>query len=60
MYYRDQEDRRNFILKTDIEKPSPLKVKEVIVDDRLYIVFLSMKKARKDTADRQTIVEDMK
>lgn len=36
--------------------PSPLKVKEVIVNDHRYIVCLNEKQARKDAADRQTIV----
>lgn len=37
--------------------PSPLKVKEVVVDDRRYVVCLNDRQARKDAADRQTIVE---
>jgi len=36
--------------------PSPLKVKEVFVDDRRYIVCLNERQARKDVADRQSIV----
>ena len=36
--------------------PSPLKVKEVWVDDRRYIVCLSEDEARKDAADREAIV----
>jgi transposase len=37
--------------------PSPLKVKEVKVDDRRYIVCLNERQARKDAADRQAIVD---
>jgi len=37
--------------------PSPLKVKEVLVDDRRYIVCLNERQARKDAADRQSIVD---
>ena len=37
--------------------PSPLKVKEVVVDDRRYIVCLNERQARKDAADRQAIIE---
>jgi hypothetical protein len=37
--------------------PSPLKVKEVFVDDRRYIVCLNERQARKDVADRQSIVD---
>ena len=36
--------------------PSPLKVKEVRVDDRRYIVCLNEKQARKDAADREAIL----
>ena len=38
------------------DDPSPLKVKEVWVDDRRYIVCLNDDEARKDAADRQAIV----
>jgi transposase len=37
--------------------PSPLKVKEVLVDNRRYIVCLNEKQARKDAADRQSIID---
>jgi len=37
--------------------PSPLQVKEVIVEDRRYIVCLNSKQARKDAADREVIVK---
>src|SRR5450756_2179050 len=37
--------------------PSPLKVKEVMVDNRRYIVCLNERQARKDVADRQAIIE---
>ncbi len=39
--------------------PSPLKVKEVIVNDRRYIVCLNTKQARKDAADRQAIIDSL-
>lgn len=40
--------------------PSPLKVKEVLVDDRRYIVCLNEEQRRKDAADRQAIVEHLR
>ena len=40
--------------------PSPLKVKEVWVDDRRYIVCLNEKQARKDAQDRQNIIASLK
>ena len=36
--------------------PSPLKVKEVSVDDRRYVVCLNDEQAKKDRADREAIV----
>jgi transposase len=39
--------------------PSPLKVKEVIVDDKRYIVCLNTRQARKDAADRRAIIESL-
>lgn len=39
--------------------PSPLKVKEVLVDDRRYIVCLNDRQARKDAADRQAIIDSL-
>lgn len=36
--------------------PSPLKVKEVLVEGRRYVVCLNEDEARKDAADRQAIV----
>ena len=38
------------------DDPSPLKVQEVWVDDRRYIVCLNEDEARKDAADREAIV----
>jgi Transposase DDE domain len=38
------------------DDPSPLKVKEVWVDDHRYIVCLNEDEARKDAADREAIV----
>jgi transposase len=40
--------------------PSPLKVKEVRVEDRRYVVCLNEEQARKDRADRQAIVESLR
>lgn len=39
--------------------PAPLKVKEVCIDDRRYIVCLNTKQARKDVADRQAIIASL-
>ncbi len=39
--------------------PSPLKVKEVRVDDRRYIVCLNEKQARKDAQDRLNIISSL-
>jgi transposase len=39
--------------------PSPLKVKEVIVDGNRYIVCFNEKQARKDAADRQAILDSL-
>jgi transposase len=39
--------------------PSPLKVKEVVVDGRRYIICLNEKQARKDAADRQAIIASL-
>lgn len=40
--------------------PSPLKVKEVWIDDRRYIVCINTRQARKDAIDREAIVESLK
>ena len=40
--------------------PSPLKVKEVHVEDRRYVVCLNEEQAKKDRADRQAIVEALR
>ncbi|HET8668232.1 MAG TPA: IS1634 family transposase [Terriglobales bacterium] len=40
--------------------PSPLKVKEVLIDGRRYIVCLNEEQRRKDAADRQAIVEHLR
>lgn len=45
--------------KNGSKAPSPLKVKEVWVDDNRYIVCLNLKQARKDEADRELIVEKL-
>jgi transposase len=40
--------------------PSPLKVKEVMVNDTRYIVCKNERQARRDETDRNTIVESLK
>jgi transposase len=40
--------------------PSPLKVKEVHVEERRYVVCLNEEQARKDRADREAIVESLR
>ena len=40
--------------------PSPLKVKEVMVEDRRYIVCFNPKQAQKDAADREAIIESLR
>jgi len=40
--------------------PAPLKVKEVMHNDTRYIVCLNPRQARKDKADRDTIVESLR
>lgn len=42
------------------KEPSPLKVKEVVVDGTRYIVCKNERQARRDEADRNTIVESLK
>lgn len=39
--------------------PSPLKVKEVLIDDRRYIICVNTRQARKDAADRQAIIDSL-
>jgi len=39
--------------------PSPLKVKEVTIDDRRYIVCLNERQARRDAADRKAIIDSL-
>jgi transposase len=39
--------------------PSPLKVKEVVIESKRYIVCLNPRQARKDALDRQAIVESL-
>jgi transposase len=40
--------------------PSPLKVKEVMVEGRRYIVCLNTRQAKKDALDREAIIESLK
>jgi len=42
--------------RTKRKEPSPLKVKEVVVEERRYVVCLNEEKARKDAHDREAIV----
>lgn len=42
------------------KEPSPLKVKEVVVDGTRYIVCKNERQARRDEADRNAIVESLK
>lgn len=45
---------------TGAKDPSPLKVKEVVVGGTRYIVCKNERQARRDEADRNTIVESLK
>jgi hypothetical protein len=45
--------------RTTTKDPSPLKVKEVIAEERRYIVCLNEEEARKDARDRQAILESL-
>jgi len=40
--------------------PDPLQVKEVLVEDRRYIVCCSPKEARKDARDREAVLESLR
>jgi transposase len=42
---------------TTSKDPSPLKVKQVVHNDRRYIVCMNTRQARKDAADREAIIE---
>ena len=44
---------------TRVKDPSPLKVQEVWVDNRRYIVCINSKQARKDAADRESILASL-
>ena len=44
---------------TRVKDPSPLKVQEVWVENRRYIVCLNPKQARKDAADRESILASL-
>jgi hypothetical protein len=39
--------------------PAPLKVKEVRIDDRRYIICVNTRQARKDAADRRAIIDSL-
>jgi hypothetical protein len=47
-------------VRIESDDPSPLKVKEVWVDDRRYVVCLNEEEARKDAADREAIVASLR
>ena len=40
--------------------PSPLKVKEIVHNDKRYIVCMNTRQARKDAADREAIIASLK
>ena len=40
--------------------PAPLKVKEVVHNDKRYIVCMNIRQARKDAADREAIIASLK
>jgi transposase len=44
---------------TRVKDPSPLKVQEVWVDKRRYIICVNSKQARKDAADRESILASL-
>jgi len=44
----------------DSKAPSPLKVKEVVVNDRRYIICLNEDQAKKDAMDREAIIVSLK
>jgi hypothetical protein len=47
--------------KSQIKKdPSPLKVKDVVIDGRQYVVCLNEDQARKDAADREAILASLR
>ena len=54
---RYREVRSEGVLSKD---PSPLKVKEVRLNGKRYIVCLNSKQARKDARDRQAIIDSLK
>lgn len=47
-------------LRTKCKDPSPLKVKEVVVEGRRYVVCLNEEEARKDVHDREAIVASLR
>jgi hypothetical protein len=46
--------------RTKCKDPSPLKVKEVVVEGRRYVVCLNEEEARKDAHDREAIVASLR
>jgi transposase len=55
-----QPGRYQKVHREGVKESSPLKVKEVWVADRRYIVCLNEKQARKDEQDRALIIESLK
>ena len=43
-----------------VKDPAPLKVKEVVIDGKRYIICLNPKQAHKDARDRQEIIDSLK
>jgi transposase len=63
---RDQvlQDRRRFRVvhtkSADPKEPAPLKVKEVMIEDRRYVVCVNEDEVKKDRADREAIVAGLR
>ena len=43
-----------------VKDPAPLKVKEVVIDGKRYIICLNPKQAHRDARDRQEIIDSLK
>ena len=56
----DKEYKEVYSEGTHSKAPSPLKVKEVVVNGTRYIVCKNERQARRDEADRNAIVESLK
>jgi transposase len=53
--YREVREEKNFS-----KEPEPLKVKEVLLEGKRYIVCLNPRQARKEAQDRQAIITSLK